>query len=171
MAVLEILTYPDRFLTKKSKPVEKIDGDIQKTIDDMIETMYDAPGVGLASIQIGCDRSIIVYDLSYGEEKDGLRVLLNPKITESSGETISENEGCLSVTDYRCDVKRAASVIVEALDREGKPVRIEADNFHAIVLQHEIDHLNGILFLDHISKLKKGLYKRRILKQQKQNET
>jgi peptide deformylase len=171
MAILDILTFPDKFLTKKAKPVEKIDRAIQKTIDDMIETMYEAPGVGLASIQVGCDKSIIVYDLSYGENENSLKILLNPKIIESSGETVSENEGCLSVSDYRCDVKRATSVIVEALDREGKPVRIEADNFHAIVLQHEIDHLNGILFIDRISKLKKGLYKRHLLKQLKQNET
>ncbi|MBU0544678.1 MAG: peptide deformylase [Proteobacteria bacterium] len=171
MAILDILTYPDKFLTKKVRPVEKIDGALNKIIDDMIETMYEAPGIGLASIQIGCDKSIVVYDLSYGENENSLQVLLNPKITESCGEIVSENEGCLSVPDYRSDVKRAASVIVEALNREGKPLRIEAENFHATVLQHEIDHLNGILFIDRISKLKKGIYRRHLLKQLKQNET
>ena len=171
MAILDILSYPDKFLTKKAKPVENIDGDLQKIIENMIKTMYEAPGIGLASIQIGCDKSIIVYDMSYGENRNSLQVLLNPIIIESCGETISENEGCLSVPDYRSDVKRASSVIVEALDREGKPLRIEAEDFHATVLQHEIDHLNGILFIDRISKLKKSLYKRHILKQLKQNET
>jgi len=170
MAILDILTYPDNFLTQKTKPVENIDGDLQKIIEDMIQTMYEAPGIGLASIQIGCNKSIVVYDMSYGENSNSLHVLLNPSIIESCGETVSENEGCLSVPDYRSDVKRAASVIVEALDREGKPLRIEAEDFHAVVLQHEIDHLNGILFIDRISKLKKGLYKRHLLKQLKQNE-
>jgi len=170
MAILDIITYPDKFLSKKAKPVVNIDGALQKTIDDMIETMYNAPGIGLASIQIGCDKSIIVYDPSYGENPKSLSVLLNPRITETSGEIVSENEGCLSVPDFRSDVNRSASLIVEALNREGKPLQIEAKEYLAIVLQHEIDHLNGILFIDRISKLKKGLYKRHLLKQLKQNE-
>ncbi len=170
MALLNILSYPDKFLTKKAKPVTNIDGAIQKTIDDMIETMYNAPGVGLASTQIGCDKSIIIYDLSHGENERSLQVLLNPKIIETCGETVSENEGCLSVPDLRSDVKRFASVIIEALDREGKTLKIEAEEYHAIVLQHEIDHLNGILFINRISALKRELYKRHIKKQIKQDE-
>lgn len=170
MALLDILSYPDKFLTKKADPVINIDGKIQKTIDDMIETMYNAPGVGLASIQIGCDKSIIVYDTSHGEDPDSLTVLLNPKIIETSGEIVSENEGCLSVPDFRSDVKRSASLIVEALDREGNPLKIKAEEYLAIVLQHEIDHLNGILFINRISALKRELYKRHIRKQLKQDE-
>ena len=170
MSILDILTYPDKFLMKVTKPVSNIDGALQKTIDDMIETMYGAPGIGLASIQIGYGKSIIVYDLTHGEDNKSLQVLLNPVIIETSGETVSKNEGCLSVPDFKSDVKRAASVIVEALDREGKPLRIEAEETLAIVLQHEIDHLNGILFINRISALKRELYKRHIRKRQKQNE-
>ncbi len=170
MALLDILTYPDKFLKKTAKPVVNIDGALQKTIDAMIETMYNAPGIGLASIQVGCDKSVIVYDPSHGEDRKSLTVLLNPEIIEASGETVSENEGCLSVPDFRSDVKRAASLIIEALDREGKPLKIEAEEYLAIILQHEIDHLNGILFIDRISALKRELYKRRIKKQLKQDE-
>jgi peptide deformylase len=170
MAILDILSYPDKFLTKKAIPVTNIDGAVQKTIDDMIETMYDAPGVGLASIQIGCDKSIIVYDTSYGEDPNSLTVLLNPRIVESCGEILSENEGCLSVPDFRSDVKRSASLIIEAMDREGKPLRIKAEGYLAIVLQHEIDHLNGILFINRISALKRELYKRHIRKTIKRDE-
>ncbi len=171
MAFLDILTYPDRFLKNTAKPIERIDGSLQKIIDDMIETMYKAPGIGLASIQIGCDKSIIIYDIGHTEKQKSIQVLLNPVIIETEGETVSNNEGCLSVPDLRSDVKRAASVIVEALDRDGNPLKIEAHDHLAVVLQHEIDHLNGILFIDRISALKRELYKRHIRKQQKKNET
>jgi peptide deformylase len=169
MAILDILTYPDKYLTKKAQPVVNIDKALQKTIDDMIETMYDAPGVGLASIQVGCDKGIIVCDPTYGEDKKSLKVLLNPRIVKTDGEIVSENEGCLSVPDYRSDVKRAASIVLEALGREGEPLRVEADEYLAVILQHEIDHLNGILFIDRISALKRELYKRHIKKQIRQD--
>ncbi len=164
MSVLEVLTYPDKFLREPTKAVENIDGRIQKLIDDMAETMYDAPGAGLAAIQVGFDKSIIIFDSLPGETKKSLQVLLNPEILESNGEIISENEGCLSVPDFTSDVKRSASVLVEAIDREGSPWQIEAQGYLAIVLQHEIDHLNGILFIDRISSLKRELYKSRIKK-------
>ncbi|MFC1816177.1 peptide deformylase [Thermodesulfobacteriota bacterium] len=164
MAILEIKTYPDKFLMQPTNPVEKIDKTIQKTIDDMAATMYAAPGAGLAAIQIGCDKSILVYDISPREENQSLQVLINPRIVSSEGVIISENEGCLSVPDLRADVKRATKIVVEGLDREGNPLKIEADGYPAIVLQHELDHLNGILFIDHISALKRGLYKKRIKK-------
>ncbi len=166
MAILEILTYPDSFLRKSAKPVENIDDEIQQIIDDMAETMYDAPGVGLASIQIGCDKSIIVYDIMI-EEKRKLNVLINPVIVASEGKVVTE-EGCLSVPELKADVKRAEIIQVEGLDRHGNPVRFEAADIHAIVLQHEIDHLNGKLFIDHISSLKRGLYKKKVKKQMKQ---
>jgi len=164
MSVLQVLTYPDRFLGQPTKAVENIDGKIQKIIENMAETMYDAPGAGLAAIQVGFDKSIIIYDTLPGETEKSLQVLLNPEILESNGEIISENEGCLSVPDFTSDVKRSGSVLVEAIDREGNPLRIEAEGYLAIVLQHEIDHLNGILFIDRISSLKRELYKRRIKK-------
>jgi peptide deformylase len=167
MNILPILTYPDKFLTQPTKPVENVDGTIQQIIEDMASTMYNAPGVGLAAIQVGFDKSIIVYDVSPREEKRSLQVLLNPKIVSSEGQTVSEEEGCLSVPDFRADVKRAASVLVEGLDRDGNPVRISADGLLAVVLQHEIDHLNGTLFIDRISSLKRELYKRRVKKKLK----
>jgi peptide deformylase len=165
MPMLNILTYPDKFLGQPAKPVKDIDGTTQKMIEDMSFTMYNSKGVGLAAMQVGFDNSLIVYDVSPGEEKRSLQVLINPRIIESNGRIISEKEGCLSVPDLRADVKRAESILVEGFDREGKPMRIDAEGYLAIVLQHEIDHLNGILFIDHISALKRELYKRRIKKQ------
>ncbi len=164
MPILKILTFPDKFLRQPTKPVKNIDGEIQKVIDGMAGIMYEAPGVGLAAIQVGYDKSIIVYDVSLKEEKRSLQVLINPKIISSEGKIVSENEGCLSVPDLRADIKRSASILVEGLDREGKPLKIEADELLALVLQHEIDHLNGTLIIDHISSLKRQLYKRRVQK-------
>ncbi|MEE8479787.1 MAG: peptide deformylase [Desulfobacterales bacterium] len=164
MSILKILTFPDKFLRQPTKPVENIDGEIQKVIDGMAGIMYEAPGVGLAAIQVGYDKSIIVYDVSLKEEKRSLQVLINPKIISSEGKILSENEGCLSVPDLRTDIKRSVSILVEGLDREGKPLKIEADELLALVLQHEIDHLNGTLIIDHISSLKRQLYKRRVQK-------
>jgi peptide deformylase len=164
MSILEVLTYPDRFLGQPTKPVENIDGKIQEMIDNMAETMYDAPGAGLAAIQVGIDKRIIVYDNLPGETEKSLQVLLNPVIIERDGEIISENEGCLSVPEFRSDVKRSSLVLVEGIDREGNPLKIEAEGYLAIVLQHEIDHINGTLFIDRISSLKRELYKRRIKK-------
>jgi len=165
--MLEILTYPNQFLQQPTKPVENIDGMIQKFIDDMAATMYAAPGVGLAAIQVGFDKSILIYDIAPPEDGRSLQVLINPRIISSQGEVLSENEGCLSVPEYRADVKRATEIVVEGLDREGNVITIEAEGFPAIVLQHEIDHLNGTLFIDHLSALKRELYKRRVLKQLK----
>jgi len=168
MSILTVLTYPDEFLSQSAKPVENIDGAIQNMIEDMSSTMYEAPGVGLAAIQVGFDQSIIVYDIAPRDENRSLHVLINPKIISSEGTTISESEGCLSVPDFRADVKRSASILIEGFDRKEKPLRIEAHGHLAVVLQHEIDHLNGILFIDRISSLKKGLYKRRIKKMLRQ---
>jgi peptide deformylase len=130
----------------------------------MVETMYEAPGVGLAAIQVGSDKQVLVYDEKPTESDRGYGVIINPKIVETEGQIISENEGCLSVPDFRSDVKRAARIVVEGVDRDGKSLRFEADGFLAIVLQHEIDHLNGTLFIDRISALKRELYKRRMKK-------
>lgn len=167
MNVLRIHTYPDSFLKQIAIPVENVDGELQGIIDRMAQTMYEAPGVGLASIQVGVDKSILVYDIGPRDEKRELHVLINPKIISSEGEILSEDEGCLSVPDYRADVKRAESILLEGVDRDGNPLRFDAEGLLAIVLQHEIDHLNGTLFIDRISKLKRELYKKRILKQLK----
>lgn len=164
MSKLDILTYPNKFLRQPTKPVDNINGDLQKLIEDMAETMYEAPGVGLAAIQVGNDKSILVYDEMPGEEKKQFQVVINPKIIESEGEVISENEGCLSVPEFRSDVKRSSLVLVEGVNRHGKPLRLEAEGFLAVVLQHEIDHLNGKLFIDRISALKRQLYARRMKK-------
>ena len=169
MAVLKILTYPDKFLKRKTAPVENIDEEIQTLIDDMADTMYQAPGVGLAAIQVGADKSIVVYDPTADKEQRPYHVLINPEIISTEGEVLSENEGCLSVPDFRADVKRAAFALVKGLDREGNPVRIEAEGLLSVILQHEIDHLNGVLFIDRISALKRELYKRKIKKLLKQN--
>lgn len=165
MSILNILTYPDRFLSNPTRPIENVDGALQAKIKDMAETMYSAPGVGLAATQVGFDQSFIVFDANTEERNGVYQVLLNPVIVESHGEIISEEEGCLSVPEFRADVRRARSILVEGLDRDGNPVRMEAEGFLAIVLQHEIDHLQGKLFIDRISSLKRQLYKKRILKQ------
>jgi peptide deformylase len=167
MSLLDIVTYPDDFLLKPTKSVENIDDDLQQFIGRMAETMYAANGVGLAAIQVGKSRSLIIYDIKQQENGRKLDVLINPRIIEMEGQTISEGEGCLSVPDYRSNVKRAERILVEGFDREGKPERIEAEGMLAIVLQHEIDHLNGKLFIDRISLLKRELYKKRIRKKLK----
>ncbi|KPJ77274.1 MAG: peptide deformylase [Deltaproteobacteria bacterium SG8_13] len=167
MSLLAILTYPNRFLLQVTRPVDNIDGQLQQLIEDMAETMYAAPGVGLAANQVGSSRRILVFDEMSDAEKRQFQVIVNPKLIESDGELISENEGCLSVPEFRSDVRRAARVLVEGVDREGNPLRMEAEGFRAVVLQHEIDHLDGKLFIDRISSLKRQLYKRRVKKQQK----
>jgi peptide deformylase len=164
MAILKILTYPDQTLRQPTSELDNIDGEVQKMIDEMAAAMYEAPGVGLAAIQVGWDKSLLIYDISPSDQNPSLQVLINPRIVDQEGEILSENEGCLSVPEFRADVKRYASVLVEGVDREGRPVQIEAEGMLAIVLQHEIDHLKGKLFIDHISALKRELYTRRMKK-------
>lgn len=166
MSVLEIVTYPAPILKQKACPVAGIDEKLERLMDDMTETMYAAPGLGLAAVQVGVDQSLIIYDI-VENEKHNLKVLINPRIISSEGSMISESEGCLSVPDFRADVRRAEAVSVEGVDRSGKPVKIDAEGLLAIVLQHEIDHLEGLLFIDHISPLKRQMYKRRVMKQLK----
>ena len=170
MSTLDILTYPDKTLSRPTLPLDNIDGKVQETIDDMATTMYAAPGVGLAAIQVGWDKSVLIYDVSPREESRVLHVLINPKIITREGEIISEDEGCLSVPDFRADVKRSEFVTVEGHDREGRPIRLDAEGILAIVLQHELDHLNGTLFIERISALKRQMYKRRMKKKLKEIE-
>ena len=169
MDKFDILTFPNKTLNRQTSPLEDIDGEVQKMIDGMANTMYDAPGIGLAAIQVGWEKSVLIYDISPRDETRELHVLVNPKIVSQEGQIISENEGCLSVPDFRADVKRSEYITVEGHDREGKPLRLDAEGLLAIVLQHEIDHLNGTLFLEHISSLKRQMYKRRVKKKLKSN--
>ncbi len=168
MTILDILTYPDGFLKKETAPVETIDGAMQSVFDDMAATMYQAPGIGLAAPQVGIGQSFLIYDITPQEEGGRLHVLVNPRIVSSEGEILSENEGCLSVPDFRADVKRAERILVEGVDRDGNPLRFEAEGLQAIVIQHEMDHLDGTLFIDRISALKRQMYKRRVKKEMKQ---
>ncbi|MBW1742673.1 MAG: peptide deformylase [Deltaproteobacteria bacterium] len=169
MAIKKVLTYPDTVLRERAEPVTDLDGKIQQLIDDMADTMYYAPGIGLASNQVGEPCRIIIYDTSPKDEPNDLVVLINPEIIEADG-LIVEEEGCLSVIDCRAEVKRAARVTVEGVDREGNPVTLKKEGLDAVVLQHEIDHLNGVLFIDHISTLRRELYKRKLKKLLKQKE-
>jgi peptide deformylase len=167
LSLLDIVTYPDPFLRNPTKPVENIDGALQQLLKHMAETMYHAPGVGLAAIQVGIDKSMLTYDIAPKDEERQLNVLINPKIVSAEGEVLSEDEGCLSVPDFRASIKRFERILVEAVNREGNPVRFEAEGFLSIVLQHEIDHLNGTLFIDHVSALKRQMYTKRLQKQLK----
>jgi peptide deformylase len=165
MALLPIRKLPDAVLRQQAREVTKINGDLQRLIEDMAETMYAAPGIGLAANQVGELRRLIVFDVAHKEGKPRrLQVVLNPCLVAGEGEIVHE-EGCLSVADFAAEVRRHAQVVVKGLDREGKPIEITGEGLMAVVLQHEIDHLNGILFIDHISRLKRGLYLRRLKKQ------
>ncbi|MGQ9689352.1 MAG: peptide deformylase [Desulfobaccales bacterium] len=164
MKILPIRTFPDPVLQTRAAEVTNIDGELQEFIDGMGATMYHAPGLGLAANQVGDLRRIIVFDVSQKEGQRDLQVIINPCITAREGELIY-NEGCLSVPDYSAEVRRSAKVCVTGVDRHGNPLTVEAEGLKAVVLQHEIDHLDGILFIDRISRLKRGLYLRRLKKQ------
>jgi peptide deformylase len=155
MAVREIITLPDRRLRLVSEPVKTVDGDLRALVDDMFETMYKAPGVGLAAIQLGIARRVITVDTAKKDEEKQPLVFLNPEILSASQEKSTYEEGCLSIPEYYEEVERPVGVKVRYMDLGGKTHEIEADGFLATVLQHEIDHTNGVLFIDHISKLKR----------------
>ncbi len=166
MALLEIKKFPDPVLRKKTDRVAKINSSIERLIDDMVETMHAAPGVGLAANQVGVSLQVAVIDLSTREEKEKrhpLLVIINPEILSLEGSVVEE-EGCLSIPDYAEKVKRAARVKVRAQDRAGKVFELEAEGLLAKALQHEIDHLNGMLFVDRLSSLKKSIFRRRFKK-------
>ncbi len=166
MALREIRKYPDPVLRKKTARVERIDGTIDRLIEDMVETMHAAPGVGLAANQVGVSLQLAVIDLSSRddeEQRHPLLVIINPEMLVMEGSVVEE-EGCLSIPDYAEKVKRAARVKVRAQDRTGKKFEIEAEGLMAKALQHEIDHLNGLLFVDKLSPLKKNFFRRRFKK-------
>jgi peptide deformylase len=155
MALRDIITLPDKRLRLESEPVKRIDAGIRKLVDDLFETMYGAPGIGLAAIQIGVAKRVVTMDLSKKEEDHKPQVFINPEVTWTSVEKSKYEEGCLSIPDYYEEVERPAQVKVKYLDLDGKEHEIEAKGLLAICLQHEIDHTNGVLFIDHISKLKR----------------
>src|SRR5205809_6341243 len=155
MALRDILVLPDKRLRLVSEPVKKIDRDIRQLVDDMFETMYEAPGIGLAAIQVGVPRRVITMDLSKKESPQEPRVFINPDLPWASDQTATYEEGCLSIPEYYEEVTRPAQVRVAYLDLKGKEQVLEANDLLATCLQHEIDHLNVVLFIDHISKLKR----------------
>jgi peptide deformylase len=156
MALREIIILPDKRLRLVSEPVKKITADIRKLVDDMFETMYDAPGIGLAAIQVGTPKRVVTMDLAKKEgEPKNPQVFINPEILWASAETATYEEGCLSIPEYYSDVERPAQVKVRYLDLEGTTREVDANGLLATCLQHEIDHINGVLFIDHISKLKR----------------
>lgn len=163
MAVLEIKKYPEKVLKEKAAPVENIDAVLQQLMDDMIETMHYARGIGLAANQVGVSKKLCILDLGLKEDKEPLIVLLNPVITEKEG-AVEAEEGCLSIPGYLTSIKRAERVLVKGVSREGKDIEIEAEGLLARALQHEIDHLEGLLFIDRMSPIRREFFKRRYKK-------
>ncbi len=155
MALRDILILPDKRLRQVSEPVKKVDAGIRALVEDMFETMYDAPGIGLAAIQVGAPKRVVTMDLAKKDDPKNPQVFINPEVVWTSEEKAVYEEGCLSIPEYYGDVERPAQVKVKYLDLDGKPHELEASGLLATCLQHEIDHLNGVLFIDHLSKLKR----------------
>jgi peptide deformylase len=170
MSIRPILTAPDPRLKAVSTPVAKVDDETRRLIDDMIESMYAADGIGLAAVQIGVPKRIIVMDLDQKDGKKNPRTFVNPKILWASEELATFEEGCLSVPEIWEEVDRAAKIKAEYLDRDGKRHELEADGLLATCLQHEMDHLEGILFIDHLSKLKRSMLLKKLQKAKRLKE-
>ncbi|ODN72386.1 peptide deformylase [Methylobrevis pamukkalensis] len=168
MTIRPLVILPDPLLRKPCDPVAVVDDEVRALADDMLDTMYDAPGIGLAACQIGVMRRVVVLDVAREEDEPAPMVLVNPQIVWSSEETSVYQEGCLSIPDFFEDVERPAAVRVTFLDRNGEPREIEADGLLSTCIQHEIDHLNGVLFIDHISKLKRDRVTRKFAKAAKE---
>jgi peptide deformylase len=157
VTIKPLVILPDPVLRQVSRPVERVDGALGKLADDMLETMYDAPGIGLAAIQVGEPLRMLVIDLSREDEPAAPQVFINPEIVEKGAAASVYEEGCLSIPDYYAEVERPATVRVRYLDRDGKLREVAAEGLLATCLQHEMDHLDGVLFIDHISKLKRDM--------------
>ncbi len=169
MALREVLQFPDKRLTRMSEPIHEVTDEIRQLASDMLEVMYDEPGIGLAAPQVGEPIRLIVVDTEWTEEdaERNPRVLVNPELSEEQGK-ITWTEGCLSVPDFQADVERAEKVVLRATDLDGNEVVIEAEGLQAVCFQHEIDHLDGRLFIDRISRLKREMYVRKRKKQLRQ---
>jgi len=168
MALRPILVAPDPVLKAKAKPVETVDDEMRLLMDDMLETMYEAPGIGLAAPQVGVSKRVIVMDIAREDEPKAPLCMANPELVWVSDEDSVYEEGCLSVPEHYADVVRPAEIRVKYLDRAGKPQELKADGLLATVIQHEMDHLEGILFIDHLSSLKRNMILRKLLKSKKQ---
>ena len=175
MSILDIITIPDKILKQPCDPVERVDDDLRALLDNMLETMYDAPGIGLAAPQIGILRRAVTIDVSRRDEDDESDApipknplfMINPEIVWSSDEPSLYDEGCLSIPDYYAEIERPAEVIVKYIDREGRENELKADGILATCVQHEIDHLDGILFIDYLSKLKRDRVIKKFAKMKK----
>ena len=167
MAVRDILVVPDPILKKVSEPVAVVDDDLRALMDDMLETMYAAPGIGLAAIQVGEPKRVIVMDISRPEDEPAPRYFVNPEILWASEETAPYEEGCLSVPEIYDEVERPARVKIRYLDYRGKTVEEDAEGLFAVCIQHEMDHLDGVLFIDHLSRLKREQAVKKVKKQAK----
>jgi peptide deformylase len=170
MAIRDIIVLPDKQLRLVSKPIEKVTADVRQLAEDMFETMYDAPGIGLAAIQVGVPQRLITMDLAKKEEPKAPRVFINPEILWSSEEKSTYEEGCLSIPEYYEEVERPAKVRVRFTDLDGKVQEEEAEGLFATCIQHEIDHLNGVLFVDYLSKLKRDRVMKKFTKAAKRAE-
>jgi peptide deformylase len=170
MELLDIIKLPDPVLRKKSTAVEQVDNDLRRLLDAMLETMYEAPGIGLAGIQVGVPKRIITIDVTRDEGPREPLYLINPEILTLSDDRSTYEEGCLSIPDYFAEIERPATVRVRYVDYDGKSRELEADELLATVIQHEIDHLDGVLFVDYLSKLKRDLVIRKFTKAAKQDE-
>jgi len=161
--ILPVLQYPDPRLARVSLPIQEITPEIRELAENMVETMYARDGIGLAAPQVGTPVRLVVVDVSGPDRREDLRILVNP-VLKTSGPEIDSEEGCLSITDYRSTVCRFGQVHVEATDLDGNPVSFDAEDLLAVCVQHECDHLDGILFIDHISRLKREMFDRKIKK-------
>ena len=170
MAIRKILTIPDPVLRQKSLAVKKIDKDIKNLMDDMIKTMYDAPGIGLAAIQIGVPKRVVVMDLSKDSDKKEPMYFINPEITWKSNVNSTYEEGCLSIPNQFAKIERPDKCHVKYLDYNGEEKEIKAEGLLSTCIQHEVDHLNGILFIDYLSKLKKDIIVKKVSKDKKELE-
>ena len=164
MALLELIILPDPILRQVSTPVERVDDALRRTLDDMLETMHDAPGIGLAAIQVGIPKRFLVLDLSDDEDKPEPLFLINPEIVKLGEQRRVHEEGCLSIPDVRFDIERPSTLTVRFTDRDGKPQQLDADGLLATAIQHEIDHLDGKLIIDYMSRLKRDMIIRRFRK-------
>ncbi len=165
MALLDILVYPDKRLRQRAEPVTVFDAELEKLVQDMAETMYAAPGIGLAAIQVNVLKRVVVMDLS--EEKNDLKVFINPEVTPLEG-TQEFEEGCLSVPGVFASVERVERVRINAMDVKGNPFEIETDGLLSVCIQHEVDHLNGKVFVDYLSRMKQERVRKKLLKEQKE---
>ena len=164
MSIKPLIILPDPLLRQVSRPVERVDSALLKFAGDMLDTMYDAPGIGLAAIQVGEPLRLVVIDLAKEDEPPAPQIFINPQILASGDDANVHEEGCLSIPDYYAEVARPGSVTVKYIDRDGKAQELAADGLLATCLQHEIDHLDGVLFIDHISKLKRDMVVRKFKK-------